>query len=651
MTAAGTFTGLQHRRDIDGLRGFAVACGVWFHAFPNTLTGGFIGVDLFFVISGYLIATILFAALAQGNFSYRHFYSRRIRRIFPALILVLSACFALGWFRLLPSEFSELGRHMAGGAGFVANIMFWKEAGYFDTASATKLLLNLWSLGIEEQFYIAFPFLVVTAFRRRRVGLLLLSLLVLSFASNLLLSGSDESGVYYLPLTRLWGLIAGALLAWFLPQEQLLLPRYAHAGANHLLSLIGAGLVLHAAFGFESAGAYPGRRGLSPVCGAVLLIAAGPAACVNRWLLANPLLVWLGLVSYPLYLWHWPILSYAHIHYNSLPPIEVRMACLLAGTVLAWLTYCLAETPMRRPAGSRRKVIILCAAMAACGLLGAAAWQQKGFPQRFPPIMRDLATYRVEIDEPWRIHRCFLLDTEYGSQDFPPECEDTSKHPRVLIWGDSHAAVFYSGFAPFARKHAMAVSQFTLMGCPPLMGFDSPTKIHCRAANNAALARIARVRPDIVVLGGLWSKDHYDLSKLENTVRGLRKIGVARIVLIGPIPLWQMDLPRLMLLYWTGRRGEQAPPHYMSLGLAPDHAAIEEKMEALATALRIDYLSPYKVLCTKEGCLTRTGDDINDIAYYDYQHLTPAGAATLVERLGDYFTGTLKPAPTKGAVQ
>src|SRR5437870_5550894 len=204
----------KYRPDIDGLRALAVLSVVAFHAFPTSLPGGFLGVDVFFVISGYLISTIILENLDKGAFSLAEFYGRRVRRIFPALLVVLLASYVFGWLALLADEYAQLGKHIAAGAGFVSNLVLWNEVGYFDRSADTKPLLHLWSLGIEEQFYLAWPLLLWFSWKRRFVAPVVLALAALSFIATALWSNVDAVATFYSPLTRFWELLGGSMLAW-----------------------------------------------------------------------------------------------------------------------------------------------------------------------------------------------------------------------------------------------------------------------------------------------------------------------------------------------------------------------------------------------------------------------------------------------------
>lgn len=381
----------KYRPDIDGLRAIAVLAVVAFHAFPSWIRGGFIGVDVFFVISGYLISTIIFENLDKGTFSFSEFYARRIRRIFPALILVLAACFAFGWFALLADEYKQLGKHITAGAGFISNFVLWNEVGYFDNSSETKPLLHLWSLGIEEQFYIVWPLLLWFAWKRK-FNLLTITILVViaSFALNIKGIKQDAVATFYSPQTRFWELLCGSLLAWFtlykndaftdtktkidgwlssiIYREKQVL---GGKSLSNVLSFIGLFLLAYGFWRINKELKFPGKWALVPVVGAVLIITAGSKAWINRIVLSNKLSVWFGLISFPLYLWHWPLLSFARIIEGEVPARKIRIAAVVASILLAWFTVKVIEKPFRfgkQKAGL--KLITLCGLLSALGLSG-----------------------------------------------------------------------------------------------------------------------------------------------------------------------------------------------------------------------------------------------------------------------------------------
>ena len=315
-----------YRPDIDGLRAVAVVCVVAYHGFPKIARGGFIGFDVFFVISGFLITSLIAKDIAAGTFRFGDFYARRIRRIFPALAAALIGALTLGALVLDPSEFKALGLHVAAGAGFLSNALLWAQAGYFDQAAEFKPLLHLWSLAVEEQFYIIWPLaLYLCARLRGSLGALAIGFAAASFALNLYLSAVDPVADFYFVFSRIWELLIGAALALTAVDARRLPPKLADAAAALGLALIVAGVLV-----FYAAQPFPGWRALAPTLGAALVIAAGPAAFVNARLLSARATVAIGKISYPIYLWHWPLLAFARIREGGEAPPAVRWG-LIAG--------------------------------------------------------------------------------------------------------------------------------------------------------------------------------------------------------------------------------------------------------------------------------------------------------------------------------
>lgn len=356
-------THLKYRAYIDGLRGIAVLSVVGFHAFPDWIFSGFVGVDIFFVISGFLISSIILMNLERAHFSYTDFYKRRIKRIFPALIVVITTCFALGWYVLLPDEFRQLLKHIAAGAGFVSNFVLWSEAGYFDNSAHTKPLLHLWSLSIEEQFYIAWP-LVVGMVWRRKWNFLALALVIAggSFALNVISVTTDSVAAFYSPLSRYWELMVGGSLAYLSMRHPRLVKQFSNY--QSVIGLIAIGLGI---FAIQNDRSFPGWSALLPTGGAFLVIAAGPEAWLNKRVLASRGLVWVGLISYPLYLWHWPALVFARTIIGRNLHVSERVLITLVSIVLAYATYKLLEKPIRSSkAQTSRRVVTVLVTSAAC---------------------------------------------------------------------------------------------------------------------------------------------------------------------------------------------------------------------------------------------------------------------------------------------
>jgi len=357
----------KYRPDIDGLRAIAIGSVMAFHTFPNFFKGGFVGVDIFFVISGFLISGIIIDAIDADRFSYFDFYKRRIRRIFPALIVVVAATLFFGWYVLLPDEFQRLGKHLAAAAGFATNFVLWREAGYFDAASDTKPFLHLWSLSIEEQFYILWPLVLGLVWKRKR-GLLFTTLTIaaLSFGYNVIVVRHHPVAAFYSPLSRFWELMIGGVLAYLVRHEAETLSKFAT-----LRSALGLLAIAISVFLLNREATFPGCWALLPTVGAFLVISADGDGWINKYLLGNPLMVGVGLISYPLYLWHWPILVFAKIVKGRLlTPID-RVEVIVASVILAFLTYRLIERPLRR-SFTWRVPQALAAATVALGVVGLA---------------------------------------------------------------------------------------------------------------------------------------------------------------------------------------------------------------------------------------------------------------------------------------
>ncbi len=477
----------KYRPDIDGLRAVAIIPVVLFHAYPAILPGGFVGVDIFFVISGFLISSIIFKGLRREDFSFLGFYANRVKRIFPALVLVLGVCFVFGWFALLPDEYRQLGKHIAGGAGYIENFVLRREAGYFDTKSDLKPLMHLWSLGIEEQFYLTYPFLLWLVWRlRSNLLALLVPLAAASFALNIWRVHSDPVGTFFLPQTRFWELFAGGTLAYLqvfteevrarLPGHWARLPSYFFATelprmraaiVSNVLSTLGMFLVGLAIFRLHDQNAFPGWWALFPVCGASLLILAGPAAWINRRVLSSSVAVFVGLISYPLYLWHWPLLSFPQIIQNGEVSSITRICAIILALVLSWATWRFVENPIR----FGRRIWIKTAALAltsvVVGGLGYAAYRGNGFPFRFKNLSSDLNPQpQEERSTPDCRERVGYDKMEYcrSSRTGPPS---------VLLLGDSHAGSLYSGLANAYGQRAELLMNLGAPACVPFYDTES----------------------------------------------------------------------------------------------------------------------------------------------------------------------------------
>lgn len=426
---------LQYRPDIDGLRAVAVLAVVAYHAFPALAPGGYVGVDVFFVISGYLISGLIIEDARNGTFRYPHFYARRIKRIFPALILVLSTCMAIGWFCFLPDEFRMLGSHVFAGAGFWINFTYYREAGYFDVQAIYKSLLHLWSLAIEEQFYLLWPPVIgLAVLLRLRIVTVAVVTILASLAACLILTRSNPGSAFYLPWSRAWELLCGACLACAptVPGDA------DRTNPSRIASGLGVALVLIPVFAFGSKDPFPGWRAMLPVAGTSLLIAAGSQTWINRTILSHPAAVSIGLMSYPLYLWHWPAISIPEIVGASSP--SVRIGGILVSFALAWATYRIVERPIRRSPSSTAIWLLL--AIITIGAIGLAAKRSIILARSHSPELLDILAAKAD----------WLSPSEAGTAvtyDGATFWKDGSNREEALIIGDSNAEQY------FVRTHEL----------------------------------------------------------------------------------------------------------------------------------------------------------------------------------------------------
>ncbi len=650
-----------YRPDIDGLRAVAVLLVVFHHAFPPLLPGGFIGVDVFFVISGFLISTIIFQSLEQGAFSFLDFYKRRVKRIFPALCLVLLASFICGWFVLLPADYKQLGKHMAAGAAFVSNFAFWSESGYFDSGSKLKPLLHLWSLGIEEQYYIFWP-LIAWFLWKRQINLfkVCVALFVVSFIINIATAKGNPVAAFYSPASRFWELLIGSMLAYMklhpLSWRQLAAGKFSASPqaeltnpskANNYTAWAGVFLLAIGVYFITPERRFPGFWALFPTVAAFLLIKAGPKAWFNQHVLSNRLFVWVGLISFPLYLWHWPLLVFAEIKLGALDA-STKLGLIALSLALSWLTYRFVERPIRfgKLIVETKKIpLALCAILLATAILGGYTYQRNGFDFRFPKFIQALLHNQPKLDEGWRSGTC-ILDQGHPSSEFSYDCVDkiagNAKRPLLFLWGDSHAAALYPGLKHLQDTGAynFGVAQRTGAVCPPIIGDARPW---CNEINTDSFKLIRELKPEIVMMYAYWSHGLdgkggfgglYDLTKLDATVAELKKAGVKKVILMGPSPYWKNSLPHNIVETWKKTKAIVKPPLRMSygdFGLLAELPIYDKQMRELAKRLDISYISGLDFLCNLDGCLTRDSEDGVKVASVDYGHLTVDAAQTYLK--------------------
>ena len=494
----------QYRPDIDGLRAIAVLSVVAYHAGLPGVSGGYVGVDVFFVISGYLITRIIDNELRERRFSIIGFYERRCRRILPALFAVLALSLAAGYVILPPSDFEGLGKSAIATIGFGSNFYFLANIDYFSPSSEFLPLLHTWSLAVEEQFYIVFPLLLMALVRWREsrvFRVLIYGLIVLSLAMSVVMTDRWASAAFYMLPPRGWELLLGAVLALGL------VPQFSHQGLRQVSALVGLALILVAVILFDDATPFPGFAALAPVLGSALLIHAGTGGTTQAGrLLALKPVVFVGLISYSLYLWHWPVLAFLRQMQGSvdLDPLMVVLALVLmfAGAILSWRYV---ERPFRNRQKIRRRSIFALSAVVGVLLLGAAASTviSDGMPERLDERSQMLWAGANDMEKNRK--RCS------GKVPGDPLCRLGEPLPAtVLLWGDSHAGALMSAVEGALAVQGKGAWLATHGACPPLLGIrrlDAETWRSCVAFNEAVIAMLEQDRGEIdtVILAGRWA--------------------------------------------------------------------------------------------------------------------------------------------------
>ena len=605
-----------YRADIDGLRAISILAVVAYHAGPRFVPGGFIGVDIFFVISGFLISRIILSQIRSGRFRLLDFYARRVRRIFPALAVVLLATYALGWLLLMPQDFALLGDNIVAGAAFVSNLFQLRHVGYFDPDMAENPLLHLWSLGIEEQFYIVWPLVLMLAGARIKSSWIV-GIAAVSFATSLLVYLGHSQWSFYAPIPRAWELLVGGLAAYHFVNR----PKGGLANSGRRADLAGfAGIALigGASFLYQRSIPFPGLYALLPTLGALLIIVSG-GSWINRKVLSSRLMVWFGLISYPLYLWHWPLLSYLATLQNGEPTkLELVLAVALS-ILLAWLTYRLVETPIRRAPGAVPKLVTALGALAIAGVVTSVA---SGFEFRFPPEIRAVARLAPQLNAGFS-DACFLY--KLNDISFGPNCIEAGEKPLLFVWGDSTAAALYPGLRKIQETASFRLARFEAAQCAPILA--TGTNPRCDTIGEAVLASVKASRPDILLLHAGWSHDH-DLERFKQTLRQLKALGIPHIVVLGPVPRWKRTLPLAIV---NAYRFQHQDPQRIASGVSGGDD--DDLMQRLSEAEGVEYISAWRVLCNGEGCLTRVGPTADDIIQTDAIHLSEAGSRFLVQSI------------------
>jgi len=625
----------EFRNDINGLRAIAVIAVVLFHFNSSWLPGGFAGVDIFFVISGFLMTKIIFQGFEKNSFSLFEFYINRATRIFPALAALCAFILMFSWFYLSASEYRSLGKHVASTLGFVSNIIYWMESGYFTPASKERWLLHTWSLSVEWQFYIIFPILLVLLKRILTLDYLKIFLIVVTISGYLfsgIFSNSNPEASFYLLPTRIWEFTLGGLAFLF--------PLQLANKNKQALELIGLLLIIvFYIFSFGSIN-WPGFYSIVPVMGAFLMIqsARNDSAITGNIVFQN-----IGLWSYSIYIWHWPLVVYIYdIGYT----IERAFIGILLSIILGCISYHLIEKNRRSGKPDKNiKAFLLFNPhiyMFILALFGTSVYLSNGVNIHFRKAAISLEAAYIDkykrenfftefIRKEYK-EECNFYDDKTGAvkaEGISKGCLDSRGKGGVFLWGDSHSQALSFGLRS-ALPNSIPFHQISSSGCRPLIveaRFSSgESKKACDLSNSKALESIQYLNPGIIIMA--QAKEH-DLTNFNEIVAFLREKGVtSQFFLIGPVPQWKPSLPKAI----AKRHLENSKIYISDTTLVTDFLEMDKELKEKYQGTEVHYISLIESLCKGESCLAKV-DNNNTPLHWDYGHLTLEGSEYVAKHI------------------
>jgi peptidoglycan/LPS O-acetylase OafA/YrhL len=622
---------IKYRPDIDGLRAIAIILVILYHAFPSIVRGGFAGVDIFFVISGYLITSILLKDLHSKNFSILSFYGKRARRILPALFCVLIATFFIGQKILLADEFKALGSQLLAAATFTSNFQLWQQAGYFDVASEYKPLLHLWSLAVEEQFYLFWPLILAFYFKGGNVlrRNCILILFFFSFVTNIHYAPHSQAFTFFLLPTRFWELLAGCFLAF---RSKNLGEKWLSISSDKLSYLGLFSLVI--TLGIVSRDRpFPGWVALAPVLCAFCLIASGPGAKINR-ILASRILVSIGLVSYPLYLWHWPLFSFAHIYFGQDLSCLEKIELILLSGLLAYLTYRFVEKPAKHlfknetaHSQSYRWIVVAGLSLAIVSFTGGLT--AKGYFQT--GVQKKSSGFEIYAHYPMLDTSCFL-SPDKNFADFSAECAKAGNKATVFLWGDSFSWHYLAGLKQLLRDVPVNIVEFSSSSCPPALGATATGAPNCLQINRAVFEQVKMLHPKILILAANWSsyvQTPEVLQGLHTSIHSAKASGVQNIIMIGQTPLWKEPLYKIIARHYIVPGLEVPIRTKMGLNdLVPVDREMQDQFSKETT-----YVELWDKLCDSSGCRIQASDaPDSELTTFDGAHFTRSASEMIVQK-------------------
>jgi peptidoglycan/LPS O-acetylase OafA/YrhL len=626
---------MQYRKEIDGLRALAILPVIFFHAGSSLFSGGYVGVDVFFVISGFLISSIIISKLEAGDFSFLEFFEKRVRRILPPLFVILIISIPLSWVSMNPTQLDSFYKSLVSVSTFTSNMLFAKEGNYFSAELEARPLLHTWSLGIEEQFYFVFPFLVFIAFQlRKKLFLFFIIVFIGSLVLSIRTSQQNPESAFYLLPTRAWELVLGALCS-LAPIEKLRKSSSAEA-----LAILGIGLIIYATTAFDSSTPFPSYFALVPTLGTCLVILFTQPSSAPGKLLCSPPLVWVGLLSYGLYLWHQPLFTFVHLLKSEVTKMEIGGVLLLV-LILSFLSQKFIETPFRKGKINRSKVF-------AFAILGNLFFLALGWGLlKLKP-------------QPYRLRGLDLAGSEYGGADYQWVNLERRLPKSFVLYGDSHAKQYFRGFQEISSLLNKNMLTLTHSACLSLPGLTNiyKGKIHPSCIELLSKLKTAVKHDDsTVVISYRWSKLLHEISS-KKSIDG-KKLNEAtkkefanlitkslealfgelgnnrKYIIFGNVP--SANLERGYLNCLIAKDSKSCPSKFkLEYG---ELNFLRKYFKRLETQYpNVTFIDPYQALCDQKYCYVV---DANKIIYSDHAHLSVIGAKKVLETFREKLVQSL----------
>jgi peptidoglycan/LPS O-acetylase OafA/YrhL len=619
---------MKYRQDIDGLRAIAVMAVVLFHFGVSTLSGGYAGVDVFFVISGFLISSILMNDVESKQFSFTQFYEKRVRRLFPALFATILVSTLVSYVLFMPEEFREFGQSVIGATTYLSNVFFWLKSDYFEGPSELKPLLHTWSLSVEEQFYLIFPILVWLCYKISFKFFIYFVVIcfITSFISAVYFIDSMTSAVFFLSPFRFWELLLGTLVAILLKNKTL-----PNENVAPFLAGIGIIMIIAPLFLLDKTSIFPGWAAVPSCLGTALIIWANNQNIILGRILSQPIMQFTGKISYSMYLWHWPVVVfYGYWIIRELVWWDT-IALIIFTYLISWLSWRLFEVPFRfhkdSPFKPKLAFTLTAGFTGLAALVGLVIWQQQGLPQRFPELQTQILAAKTERKNNVG-SACFIQQDQFFNKWDRDACyfplEGASK--TLLLWGDSHAFHLLRGLKHHQSEIGANILVYASAGCSPLLHTDIPRNPQCRANNDNVVDMLSEYKIDNIIMAGNWAwafkveDENADLSAVRSTFNTLQERGYNPLV-VNQLPIYAVKNPQYLAMRLSS--SDKGPNNYY---LAPDYGTGASK-QIKSIMPKYNLFNPQDVLCPDVKCSIYLN---KEIMVSDEAHLSNAGSNYIV---------------------